>query len=69
MPFANAKSTSASPGAKFACGAGWVVLPGAFGHTVSGFMAFSAVMLLKCLSRMARSVPASDPASMAAPTG
>ena len=25
------------------------------GHTVSGFMAFSAVMLLKCFSRMSRS--------------
>ncbi len=49
MPLLKAKVTSASAGAKFGDAAGMAVLPlvpGAFGQTVSGFMAFSAVMLL-----------------------
>ncbi len=72
MPLLRAKSASVSAGAKFGCVAGCAVLPlvpGALGHTVSGFITFSAVMLLKCLSRTSRSASVVETGSMAAPTG
>ena len=72
MPLLKAKATSASAGAKFGAVAGMALLPlvpGALGHTVSGFMAFSAVMLLKCLRSKSAAVPSSESAPMAAPTG
>src|SRR5688572_2603010 len=60
-----------SAAAKLGAAAGWVALPARFGQMVCGFMAFSAVMLLKCLSSSAASgEPATvNTASMAAPIG
>src|SRR5687768_12419821 len=70
MPLFVAKVTSASAGPKFgvAAGAGGL-LPGAFGHTTLGFIAFSAVMALKCFLSRFEGAPVIESASMAAPTG
>src|SRR5262245_21210137 len=72
MPLLNANAANVSAATKSGCVAGCAVLPlvpGALGQTVAGFMTFSAVMLLKCLSSTSRSPPAVDDTSMAAPTG
>src|SRR6188474_18871 len=59
-----------SAGTKLGEAAGKVVLPARLGQTVSGFMVFSAVTLLKCLASSAFSgaVVVAE-GSMAAPTG
>src|SRR5688572_3060521 len=71
MLLAIAQSWIASAGTKLGAAAGCVVLPARFGQTVSGFIAFSAVTLLKCLSSSGRSDEAAptDAGSMAAPIG
>ena len=58
MPLLNGEGHQRVGRAEVRCGAGCAVaplVPGALGQIVSGFMAFSAVMLLKCLRRMAAS--------------
>src|SRR5690348_12192614 len=70
MPLFAAYVTSASAGAKFGVAAGiGGLLPAAFGHTVSGFIAFSAVIALKCFLSSVDAAPVVLSASMAAPTG
>src|SRR5690349_15894430 len=70
MPLFVANVTSASAGAKFGVAAGiGGLLPAAFGHTVSGFIAFSAVIALKCFLSSVAAAPVVESASMAAPTG
>ena len=71
MPLAAAKFAMTSASKKLGVAAGCTgTVPGKSGQTVRGFMAFSAVMLLKCLSSSAESVALTvEAGSMAAPIG